>query len=834
MKRSFTNIAGTMLCIIVAFLTIGCSSDQRDNAVESGVSLSLSQTRRRTISELKYELKFIIPAEREKTIESEETICFLLDSLWNVQLDFRAEKELLHQLTINGAVQDIDFRNEHIILPQSAMQLGENTISIRFTAGEQSLNRREDYLYTLFVPDRARTVFPCFDQPNLKANFKLTLEIPEAWTAVTNTYADTTAVSKSENEGRKTIVFAETEPLSTYLFAFAAGRFEHQNYTDSETGRTIGAYYRETDPQRLAQLPDIFREVCFALKWQEDFTAQPYPFRKYDLVILPGFQFGGMEHTGATFYNDNTIFLPANPTLQERLSRSNLIAHETTHMWFGDFVTMDWFNDVWTKEVFANYFAAAITEPLYPTVDHDLNWLRTFQASALVEDRTEGGTAIQQPLDNLRNAGLIYNNIIYNKAPLVMRKMVELMGMDAFRRGIRRYIHNFAYGNATWDDLIDILDSETDVDLKAFSQVWVKEYGLPLYQLSFEQTDPSGETTTTQFEGRRIKIQETDRYDRDLHWPQTWRDSATDDGQILPNADGKGYGIYTFADSTQLYGLLNHWQKQKGVTRQSLLMTLNENYLMGNLDVKVWEEALVKGLRYEDTPLTAGTLVSYLYEPLLCTPDTAIEAQLLELASSHPLKSVRTLIWRLITSRMTSQHAIQTVYDVWNKADNPMLSINDYMTMSYELAVRLPDRANDILATQRQRIQNADRLNQFDFVSRAVVADKQARDSLFAAIVHDPQARRIEPWTRSVLYYLNHACRQDESIEYIYPALEALPEVQRTGDIFFPEQWCSNLLANHRSREAKAKVEAFLKEHPDLNPLLKNKIKVAAARLCLY
>lgn len=772
--------------------------------VEEGVSWQLAQLRQQTIHDVRYELQFTLTAEVGQPIEASETIRFDLDSLWSMQLDFRESASLLHAIRVNGETQPVCFENEHLILPERALRKGENEVCISFTAGDQSLNRREEYLYTLFVPDRARTVFPCIDQPDMKAKFKLSLDLPAGWTAVSNTYAE---VADSAH-----ISFAETEPLSTYLFAFAAGRFEHQDYTDPQSGRTIGAYYRETDPARLQQLPDIFREVCFALDWQEEFTAQPYPFAKYDLVILPGFQFGGMEHTGATFYNDNTIFLPSQPTLQERLSRSNLIAHETSHMWFGDYVTMRWFNDVWTKEVFANYFAAAITEPLYPEIDHQLNWLSTFQSAALSEDRTEGGTSIQQTLDNLQNAGLVYNQIIYNKAPLVMRKMVALIGEEAFRRGIRRYIRQFAYGNATWDDLVGILDEETDVDLKEFSKVWVKEPGLPYYIIADQ-------------------VEEQDVRGRGLHWQQSWQDTVISvDGKplLLPNFDGQGYGIFTYADAADLQRLLSCWQQQKGIARMSLLMTLHENYLLGKLSDPMWSEALINALPEERDPLIAGVLVSYLSEPLLCAPSADAEKQLLQLAETHPLTSIRTQLWRLLAARITDPATIDALYDQWRNANNPLLSVNDWMTISYELAVRRPSSADSILAVQRQRLTNADRQRQFDYVARAVSSDEAARDSLFGALISNPKERRIEPWARQALYYLNHPCRQALAVKYIRPALEALPEIQKTGDIFFPGQWCNNLLAGHRSKEAAEQIETFMKEQRALHPMLMNKIWVAS------
>ena len=793
-----------LFSILGILLSSACSintSDDLNITNEDGVSYELAQLRKRTISNVRYDLTFHIPADKDSSIIGEMILRFHLDSIYHVPVDF-----------IDG----------HLLILSEGLHLGENEVRIPFTARNQSLNRRDDYLYTLFVPSRAHTVFPCFDQPNLKGKFTLTLDVPADWKAVSNTYAQSetfynvdSEVNDENEASHKLIHFAETEPLSTYLFAFATGHFENQTYTDPKNGRTIGAYYRETNKMRLAQLPDIFKEVCFALDWLEEYTNIPYPFAKYDLVILPGFQFGGMEHTGATFYNDNTLFLSAHPTLNEILSRSQLITHETSHMWFGDLVTMDWFNDVWTKEVFANYFAAAITEPMYPSIDHNQNWLSTYQTSALSEDRTEGRTSIQQPLDNLNNAGLIYNNIIYNKAPVVMRKMVEIMGKEAFQTGIRKYLKKYAYANATWDDLIEILDAETSQDLASFSEAWVKQKGMPVITYS---NDGSYQITDI------IDGTPTDK------WQQQWKDSILPNGQILPNYDGNGYGLFTFADEDQLKGLLNSWQSTKGVTRQSLLMTLNENYLAGKLSSQEWLQTLLDGIKNEEDVQTASTLISYMSEPLLqlyYASDSQlenIESQLLQMARNHKLNAVKTQMWRLLASRATTNTAVDALYEEWNQATNPYLSINDWMTMAYELSVRRPELASDILQRQRQRLDNPDRLRQFEFISQAVVADDNQRDAFFEKLITDKEARRTEPWARSALYYLNHPCRQATAVKYIYPSLEVLPEIQRTGDIFFPANWCASLLSGHRSAEANAEVQRYLDEHPDIQPLLKNKI----------
>lgn len=762
------------------FILCACNKESgtQDKLLDEGVSWELAEYRKASMKDLRYDLHFSIPADKDKDIEARETISFCLDKVQDVILDFREDAEKILGISANGSQCPVNYRNEHLIIDAGMLKVGTNEIKIEFIAGNQSLNRRDDYIYTLFVPDRARTVFPCIEQPNMKALFRLSLEVPSEWKAVSNAVLENTVEA---SEGRSTLTFAETEPLPTYLFAFCAGRFDYKRYEEDD--RSIGIYYRETDPARLAQLDDIGRQVVFSLKWLEDFTAVPFPFQKYDLIILPGFQFGGMEHTGATFYNDNTLFLSANPTPDEQLRRTELISHETAHMWFGDAVTMNWFDDVWTKEVFANYFAAQITAPLFPEINHDLNFLKTYVAAAMSEDRTEGATPIRQALDNMRYAGLVYNNIIYNKAPVMMSKLVEVMGKDAFQRGIRKYVRTYLYGNATWDDLVAILDAETPEDLNEFSQTWVYGKGMPTYTLT--------------------------------------ADNAL-----------KEYGYYTTEYDVELHSYLDGWSSMPNGTaaektaRQAMLMTLHENYLNRRLSDREWLSSLVAWLCSETDALTASTIIGYLSEPVLLMPveETEVfEGTLMDLSQSHVLPSVRTQLLRFLYASGKSKATTGYIKELWTNANHQMLSERDYMSMAYELAMRLPEESEEIIRTQQARLTNADRRTEFDYISRAVVADQAACDSVFE-FLKKPENRRIEPWALKVLYYLNHPMRQDYAVKYIYPALELLPEIQRTGDIFFPGNWCRTLLSGHRSAEALREVDRFLDSHKDYPQLLTNKI----------
>ena len=818
------------LAIVACFFFGSCQNQKRSNKLyEEGISLELAQLRKQEIKDLKYHLSFSIPEKKQELVKGEMKASFTLCKSQEIILDFRESEDKIQEVYVNGKSVEYIFQNEHIILPKASTIEGKNEVYIRFVAGNQSLNRNDEFLYTLLVPDRARTVFPCFEQPNLKAEFTLQLEVPSEWEAVSNT----SVASEQINNDRKDILFRPTEPLSTYLFSFVAGKLKKVEYADGE--RILTAYHRETDPKKIAQLDIIFQQVASSLHWLEEYTAIPYPFAKYSFIILPGFQYGGMEHTGATLYNDNSMFLSEHPTLDEELARAKLIAHETAHMWFGDYVTMDWFNDVWTKEVFANYFAACITEPLFPSVNHSLNWMKTYTSTSLAEDRTLGSNSIRQPLDNLRNAGLIYGNIIYNKAPVMMQKLVEMMGEKVFQEGIREYLKTYAYGNATWDDLITILDNKTEEDLATYSDVWVNQKGMP--HITF--TNRCGQ----------LEIRQKDPLHRGLLWPQRFQITfvGTENTSvevdlsnesfaltvpigteaILPNTDGRGYGLF-IPDEESKKWLLEHWQETVDDTsRQALLMLLYENYQARLITDHEWLDAIWNGLNTEKNVLIASTLCGYLGEPMRKAGNDEKEQQLWEWTEKHPLASCRLQLLRSLISNARSSESIEKLHRLWENQTHPLLNERDYMSLAYELAIRMPEKYPSIIQTQRERISNPDKVRQFDFIAQAVTPDTVQMDAFFQSLLK-AENRRIEPWAASALAYLNHPLRENYSVKYIRPGLEVLQEIQRTGDIFFPKKWASALLRNYKSKEAYREIQAFIEAHPQYPSLLKNKILQAA------
>lgn len=835
---------------------VGCHPETK--APEIGVSLELAHMRKQCISDVRYELKFCIPDNLQEKVCGNVKVRMKLDEIHEVVLDFREGAEQVRTVTVNGHPEMVQWVNEHIVVADTYLKLGENEIEVDFVAGNQSLNRNEEFLYTLLVPERARTLFPCFDQPDMKARFSLRLEVPVQWDAVANAPLLTTEQGTDEN--RKVLVFAETHPLSTYLFSFVAGKW--QQIEETRNGQTVRMYYRETDPQKVAQHPLIFDQVFAAIEWMENYTGIPYPFAKYDLVIVPGFLFGGMEHPGAVLYNDKRMFLGPHPTMEEELGRQELIAHETAHMWFGDAVTMAWFDDVWTKEVFANYFAARMTVDGAVQLSQDgegVNDLRNFYIPAYSEDRTAGSTAIKQPLDNLKDAGLIYGQIVYEKAPIVMKMLVERLGEEAFQQGIREYLKTYLYGNATWEELILILDKYTSDDLVAWSRTWVNEKGMPDISASWAKN--------------KLTICQEDPWKRGLVWPQqidvvlyakeqttaaTSRellsglllDSAVcifestqeyaDEPYILVNVFGKAYG-YTVLNSSSSSFVLQHLRKvaKTPEERLALLIHLNENRLHGRVKGEDFVRTLLSNLQEEEHPLIVSTSIAYLKEMALhgeLAGSPEIEQGLLDLSRQSGRKECQQAAFRALLDVFRQPSTVQEIYRIW-EGQRPysglLLGESDYMKMAYELSIRMPEKYDTLKAIQFGRIDDPDRQREFQFVVRAVAPETVSRDSLFQSLLI-PENRRIEPWVVQILGYLNHSLRQQDALKYVLPALQELQEVQRTGDIFFPKNWIEAVLRGHNSEEAAEIVRQFLAQNPDYPVLLKNKILQSADHLLRF
>ena len=420
----------------------------------------------------------------------------------------------------------------------------------------------------------------------------------------------------------------------------------------------------------------------------------------------------------------------------------------------------------------------------------------------------------------------------------MMSKLEKEKGADALREGLRSYLSRYAYSNASWDDLIVELDRfNPEHSAQSFSDVWVKQKGMPVIN-SMRLSD-------------LVRVRQSDPYSRNLVWKQGFDIGYVDengrfcqqpiymdqkdylfyvgynDGMFV-NSNAEGYGQFVLK-SDGISWMSEAWKTMadNDLTRYAAVLNLYENFHLGTITAKDLANVLLEFLTHEKNELIASTTCSFIGDLLPNLDDKDrddTERRLSDLMENHSLQSVRQTLMRQLSLHAVSPTVVDKMDEIWKKQNTTFLNNRDYMRMAYHLAIMQPDRWQQILDEQRGRLNNEDQRREFDFISRACNPDTLVQQQLFNELLL-AENRRIEPWARDMLALLNDPTREPFNNRYITTGLDVLPEIQRTGDIFFPGYWLTGLLSGHHSDEAKALVRQWIETHPDLEPALMNKLK---------
>lgn len=809
--------------------------------IDEGVSLNLAKERKEKISDIRYHLHFDIPSSKSIQVSGEVRIVFNLKQKSDIILDFRGSREMINSVMKKDKNLNYYFENGHIVIPKKYTSEGENSVTIDFKSADGSLNRNNEFLYTLLVPDRASTVFPCFDQPDMRAIYQLSLKQPSRWTSISNGKIDSINYI---SDTIKQVVFKPTKPISTYLFAFAAGNFKA--ITKTVNGKTFTIYHRETDNQKLERnLPTLFNLHAQSVAWLENYTEISYPFDKLDFILIPGFQYSGMEHPGAIFYRDTRLLLNENPSINQQLSRANLIAHEVAHQWFGNLVTMRWFNDVWLKEVFAGFMADMIVNPQYPDVNHQLSFLLSHYPRAYSVDRTKGANPIVQNLENMLNAGTLYGDIIYHKAPIMMQQLEIIMGSEPFKKGVQEYLRVFSMNNANWQELVSILDKYTEINLTEWSEIWTLKTGRPVIGYSFDEKSKTiylNSIDSTALPPMWIDISSHTKasYQKRV-WlndlPKTIEINDCNDKLFLINSSGLGYACFVPSSSQLQWMLANPMAIHETISRASNHLSLYEMFLENRIELEEYIDFLIISIEKE----TDSQIRSYLLNNL----NTVFWRFTPQNQREHIAANIENTIWRLIKSNLpkdqrkvlltslvsifTTDEFYSRLYNAWveSKILDINLSEDERTGLAYELMIRKPELYHTIAFGEIERLENPDRIAKFEFTLGAVSPNLSERITFFESL-YSPENRKPEPWVVDALLLLHHPLRTDFSIRFLEKSLDMLPEIQKTGDIFFPKNWLDATLWGHSSPESIDVVKKWIEENPELEPNLKSKLLQSA------
>nr|BFD84830.1 aminopeptidase N [Streptomyces sp. Xyl84] len=332
----------------------------------------------------------------------------------------------------------------------------------------------EVYLYTQYEPADSRRVFANFEQPDLKAPFRFEVRAPEEWTVWSNGVGE-----RHDGVWR----FAETKPISTYITCVVAGPYHY--VTDSyervlEDGTRLeiplGALCRKGLAKHF-DADDVFLVTKQGLDFFHDNFDYPYPFGKYDQAFVPEYNLGAMENPGLVTFREEYIFR-GKVTQASYEARANVILHEMAHMWFGDLVTMEWWDDLWLKESFADFMGSFSLVGATRFTDGWITFANRRKAWAYRADQLPSTHPVTADIRDLQDAKLNFDGITYAKGASVLKQLVAYVGREAFLEGARRYFKRHAYGNTRLGDLLAVLEETSGRDMGAWARSWLQTAGV--------------------------------------------------------------------------------------------------------------------------------------------------------------------------------------------------------------------------------------------------------------------------------------------------------------------------------------------------------------------
>ena len=827
-----------------------------------GVSRELATRRSALVSGIRYEVSLSLLAR--DSAPGSITVRFDAKRAADVILDFRGPH--LSNVKINGAGERAMFNGAHIRLAAADIRAGQNVLTADFTtpiaaAGASIIRFHDDkdggdYLYTLLVPSDANLLFPCFDQPDLKARLTLALTVPAPWTAIAN--GITTQIDSIAGTSTVRYRFRETDPLPTYLFAFAAGPWKSFTGGPRHTRflvRATRAGEVETD--------SLQNQVGSALASLEKYFGVPYPFQQFQYMLSPAFPFGGMEHPGTTMFSEESFIYREPPTLNQRLRRRSTIYHEVAHHWFGDDVTMKWFDDLWLKEGFATYMAAKMQEieakadqSRTPGASAPVNpWLSFYlqnKPAAYDVDQTAGTTPVWQQLGNLDQAKSNYGAIVYNKAPGILKQLNYLVGDSAFQAGVHNFLVAHAYGNATWQDLLASIGDASHRSLAEWGRQYILRPGMPIIE---QQLDVANgkikrlaliQRPAQKLSGRGVWPMRTEV----ALWsaggaPRTIPVEVRAETTVVTAATGLAAPDFVFANlNDNAYGLV--LLDPLSVTwLESHVGQVRDPFLRAMLWGAMWDlvrDARLAPTRFiasavrelpaeRDEQIAAGivgrlsrAVSTYLSDEQEADVIGGVESLLLAGASnaglSYGLRKSQLDAYIVLARTPAATARLTAWLDSASTAGVPLREPTRWAIVTH-LVERGAPNADMLIAAETRRDTSAS-AKRSAFVAGAAPPSAPVKRRYFTRYFADSTLN--EDWATASLRAFNATDQSSLTLEYLVPALDSLPWIQRNRRIFFLGSWLGGFIGGQRSPQALEQIDALLARRSTLPLDLRQKI----------
>ncbi len=831
-----------------------------------GVSKELATYRAARVRDVRYQLA--LDVTNRDTATGTVHVRFEQAQKSDVILDFRGLA--VRSIAADGAALPGGtgqyWNGAHVRIPAAALRGTAHDITLDFAspiapAGAGIIRSRDvtdgaDYLYTLLVPSDANQLFPTFDQPDLKARVSFTLTTPIGWRALAN------GAPLSSDSTVRGIVhrFAESAPLSTYLIAFAAGPWNavtQQHVIAPGAPAVPVSLWSRRSRAKEVETDTLIAMNARALTWLGAWFGVPYPFGKFDFLLAPVFPFGGMEHPGAVFYNEESFIYRERPTMSQLLGRQATTFHEVAHQWFGDYVTMRWFDDLWLKEGFATYMAAKMQASLAPTSNAWKTFYLRNKPVAYATDATAGTTPVWQALGNLDQAKSNYGPIVYNKAPGILRQLDYLVGDDAFQRGLQDFLKSHRYGNATWRDLLQSIGRASARDLTPWGAQWILRPGMPIVEQQVSTANGAiarlaliQRPAQPRLSGRGawpLKTQLLLYYDNGAAKPTLERVPVlmTRDTTVVTAVRGKRAPAFIFANEGD-YGYALVLPDSSSVRwLGEHIGSVRDDFLRAMLWGSLWDlvrEARLSPVRFASLALRA--LPNERDEQIASSLVGRIGTALSRYADRDAADSVRRraesvfLAGALDSTRSYGERKAQLDAVIGLARDTEGLArLEQWLdaNVAAGLPLRPPTRWAIVTRLMARAAPNAESRLRSEalrdstsegkrqaFVAEAARPDAATKQRYYARWFGDAELN--EEWVTSSLRAFHEADQDALSRAYLTPSLDTLPWIQKNRRIFFLGSWLGATIGGQSSAEALAEIDRWLAAHPTLATDLRQKI----------
>jgi aminopeptidase N len=478
------HLHSVLLALLAAILIAACQPDHgvpgthgtesvSTRPVTDALDRQTARMRKARLADLQYELFVDIQSSTDEFL-GEATIRFdLADASSDLSIDFSGGT--VQEVRVNDELVVASYNDYFIIVPAGALQVGSNAIDIvyrhpydedgtglhRFVDPEDGLT----YLYTYLWPYYANRLFPSFDQPNLKANFSLSVLAPETWTVVS---AGAGTSEQADNDARLWR-FATTPKMSTYVFSLHAGPYTIWEDRSGDVPLRLMARQSLADFVAVDEWFDVTKD---GLDYYGRYFDIPYAFKKYDQLIVPDFNIGAMENIAAVTFSENYVQRQRSDRA-ERESRASTILHEMAHMWFGNLVTHDWWNGLWLNESFATQMAALAEVEVTDFKDTWHGFFTNDKKAAYSLDSRVTTHPIEMPIDTTDEFFTVFDAITYEKGSSVLTQLGHLVGEENYRRGVSAYLQEHAYDTTELSDFVGHQEKSSGMDLGNWSDEWL-------------------------------------------------------------------------------------------------------------------------------------------------------------------------------------------------------------------------------------------------------------------------------------------------------------------------------------------------------------------------